>query len=123
MTQRSMPVDSRPVAIAKAQVTAAHQALLEHKVMPLNSLHHGAYYSGLLDNAKTTSRWNAEKRRFVIWDQTMTQPGTKTIPHVADFGSGPRFAPLSRQEPDAKSRVSDFALVATGDTWSTRGRK
>jgi len=123
MTQRSMPVVRRPVAKAKTQVTAAHQALLDHKVMPLNSLQHGAYYSGLLDNAKTTSRWNAEKRRFVIWDQTMTQPATKTTPHVADFGSGPRFAPLSRQEPDEKSRVSDFALVATGNTWSPRGRK
>ncbi len=117
-----MPVDSRPVVKVKPQVTAAHQALLEHKVMPLNSLHHGAYYSGLLDDAKITSRWNAEKRRFVFWDLAMTQPGSKTIPHVADLGSGPRFAPLSRQEPDGKSQVSDFALVATGDTWKAIGR-
>ena len=123
MSRPSMPVDSRPVAKAKPQVTAAHQALLEHKVIPLNSLHHGAYYSGLLDDAKTTSRWNAEKRRFVFWDLAMTQPGSKTIPHVADLGSGPRFAPLSRQEPDGKSQVSDFALVATGDTWKAIGRK
>ena len=123
MTQPSMPVDSRPVVKAKPQVTAAHQALLEHKVMPLNSLHHGAYYSGLLDDAKTTSRWNAEKRRFVFWDLAMTQPGSKTIPHVADFGSGPRFAPLSRREPNGKSQVSDFALVTTGDTWNAIGRK
>ena len=123
MTQPSMPVDSRPVAEAKPRVTAAHQALLEHKVMPINSLHHGAYYSGLLDDEKAIIRWNAEKRRFVFWDPAMTQPGPKTIPHVADFGSGPRFAPLSQQEPDRKSQVSDFALVTTEDTRNALGRK
>ena len=102
---------SGPVAPAKPEVTAAHQALIERKVLPLSSLQHGAYYSGFLDNAPTTGRWHGEKRRFVFWDQTMQQPRAKTIPHVADQGAGPRFAPLSRQEPDAKSEVSDFAFA------------
>ena len=111
MTQTSMPADSRSVATVKPQVTAAHKALLDRKVMPLGSLYHGAYYSGFLDDATATCRWNATKRRFVFWDQAMQQPGSKTIPHVADLGLGPRFAPLSRQEPDRESRISDFTLV------------
>jgi len=114
MTQASIPAGSRPVVRVRPRITAAHKALLEHKVTPINSLHHGAYYSGFLDDATATCRWNAEKRRFVFWDQAMQQPGSKTIPHVADLGPGPRFAPISRQEPDGKSRVSDFTLVTAG---------
>ena len=111
MIQPSMPAKSRSVVKRKLPVTAAHKALLENKVMPLRSLHHGAYYSGFLDDAISTCRWNAEKRRFVFWDQAMQQPGSKTMPHVADLGPGSRFAPLCRREPDGKSRVSDFTLV------------
>ncbi len=112
MTEFSTPVGNRTVA-AKPQLTAAQQALLERKVLPLSSLQHGADYSGLLDDAPTIGRWHAEKRRFVFWEQGMQQSQSKTTPHVADLGSGPRFAPLSRQEPDGKSQVSDFAFATT----------
>lgn len=113
MANTSIPTGDRPVAQAMPPLTAAQQALRERKVLPLSSLQHGAYYSGLLDNTTTTGRWHAEKRRFVFWDQGMQQPQSKTTPHVADLGSGPRFAPLSRQEPDGKSQVSDFAFATT----------
>ncbi len=113
MTEPSMPVGSRPVAQAKPQLTAAQQALLERNVLPMNSLVHGASYNGLLDNLTTIGRWNAEKRRFVFWEQGMQQPQSKAIPHVADLGTGPRFAPLSQQESEGKSRVSDFAFATT----------
>ena len=113
MIEPSVPLGNRPVAQAKPQLTAAQQALLERKVLPLNSLVHGASYSGLLDNATTIGRWHAEKRRFVFWEQGMQQPQSKATPHVADLGTGPRFAPLSRQEPAAGSPITDFAFATT----------
>ncbi len=113
MAEHSMPAGNRPVTPAKPQLTAAQQALLERKVLPLNSLVHGACYNGLLDNTTSVGRWHAEKRRFVFWEQSMEQPQSKATPHVADLGSGPRFAPLSQQECEGKSPVSDFAFATT----------
>lgn len=113
MTDPSMLARNQPVAPAKPQLTAAQQALLEHKVLPLNSLVHGASYNGFLDNSTTIGRWHAEKRRFVFWENSPQQPQAKSTPHVADYGTGPRFAPLSRQETEAGSQVSDFAFATT----------
>ena len=113
MTESSMLVGNRPDALAKPQLTAAQQALLERKVLPMNSLVHGASYNGLLDNLTTIGRWNAEKRRFVVGGHSMQQPQSKAIPHAADLGTGPRFAPLSQQESEGKSQVSDFAFATT----------
>jgi hypothetical protein len=87
--------------------------LLERTVLPLNSLLHGAYYNGLLDDMTTIGRWHAERRRFVFWEQNMEQPHSKATPHVADLGTGPRFAPLSRQESEGGSHISDFAFETT----------
>ena len=106
-------VSDRQVAQARPQLTAAQKALLERKVLPLNSLLHGAYYNGLLDDMTTIGRWHAEKRRFVFWEPHMEQPHAKATPHVADLGTGPRFAPLSRQESEGGAHVSDFALETT----------
>jgi hypothetical protein len=113
MTVPSMLVSDRPVAQAKPQLTAAQKALLERKVLPLNSLLHGACYNGLLDDLTTIGRWHAEKRRFVFWEHNMEQPHSKATPHVADLGTGPRFAPLSRQESEGGSHISDFAFETT----------
>lgn len=101
------------VAQTKPKLTAAQKALLDRKVLPLNSLLHGAYYNGVLDDLTTVGRWNAEKRRFVFWDHNLAQPQSKAIPHVADLGTGQRFAPLSRQQAEAASHISDFALETT----------
>jgi hypothetical protein len=103
----------QPGAQAMPPHTAAQQALRERKVLPLSSLQHGAYYSGYLDNLMTTGRWHGEKHRFIFWENGMEAPGSKTTPHVADLGTGPRFAPLERQEPDPKYAVSDFAFATT----------
>ena len=113
MTEPSMLVSNRPVARAKPQLTAAQKALLERKVLPLNSLLHGAYYNGLLDYMTTIGRWHAEKRRFVFWEHNINQPQSKATPHVADLGTGPRFAPLSRQESEGGAHISDFAFATT----------
>ena len=113
MTELSMLNSDRPLAQAKAQLTAAQKALLERKVLPLNSLLHGACYNGLLDDLTSIGRWHAQKRRFVFWDQNMQQPKSKAIPHVADLGTGPRFAPLSQQESAGGSQISDFAFETT----------
>lgn len=113
MANTSMPVGNWPASQARPTLTAAQQALLERKVLPLSSLQHGAYYSGYLDNVTTIGRWHAEKHRFIFWENGMQQPGSKATPHVADLGSGQRFAPLSRQDPDAKYKVSDFAFATT----------
>ncbi|MEO8164633.1 MAG: hypothetical protein ABI619_04485 [Betaproteobacteria bacterium] len=40
----------------------------------------------------------------------MDHPNVKAAPHVADLGTGPRFAPLSRLEVAGDSHLSDFAF-------------
>ena len=111
MNEPSTLIINRQGAEAKSHLTAAQKALLERKVLPLNSLLHGAYYNGLLDNLTTTGRWHAEKRRFVFWEHSVDQPQAKATPHVADLGTGPRFAPLSKQESDGGAHISDFAFA------------
>ena len=106
-------ISDRTFALPRPQLTAAQKALLERKVLPLNSLLHGAYYNGLLDNTTTIGRWHAERRRFVFWERSVEQPQSKTTPHVADLGTGPRFAPLSRQESEGVGHISDFAFATT----------
>ena len=113
MTEPSMLMSDRPISQAKPRLTAAQTALLERKALPLSSLLHGAYYSGLLDDMTTIGRWHAQKRRFVFWEQNLETPKAKSTPHVADMGTGPRFAPLSRQEPAAGPHISDFAFETT----------
>jgi len=98
---------------AKPQITAAQKALLDRKVLALNSLAHGAYYNGLLDDLTTIARWHAQKRRFVFRDHTLGEAKVKAVPHVADLGTGARFAPLSVQEPDGEFQISEFALETT----------
>ena len=113
MAELLMPIGNLRVAQAMPQLTAAQNALRERKVLSLNSLQHGAYYNGLLDDATTVGRWHEQKRRFVFWGRSMGQPEFKAAPHVADLGTGPRFAPLSRQEAAAGPHVSDFAFETT----------
>lgn len=113
MTEFSMPNSDRPTAQAKPQLTAAQKAMHERKVLPLSSLLHGACYSGLLDDLTTIGRWHAQRRRFVFWEQNPDQPGSKAVPHVADLGTGSRFAPLSRHESEGGSQISDFAFETT----------
>ena len=113
MAELLMAIGGPRVAQAMPQLTAAQKALREHKVLSLNSLQHGAYYSGLLDDITTVGRWHEQKRRFVFWEQNMQQPHSNATPHVADLGTGPRFAPLSRQEAAAGPHVSDFAFETT----------
>ena len=113
MNESSMLYSNRSVAQAKPQLTAAQTALLERKVLPLNSLLHGSYYNGLLDNTTTIGRWHAERRRFVFWERSVELPQSRATPHVADLGTGPRFAPLSRQESEGVGHISDFAFATT----------
>jgi len=108
-----MPIVEWRAAPAKPELTAAQKALLERKVLPLNSLLHGAYYSGLLDDMTAIGRWHAERRRFVFWEQNVDLQKSKAVPHVADLGLGPRFAPLARQEAEAGKQISDFAFETT----------
>jgi hypothetical protein len=103
----------QPVAQGKPKPTAAQKALLDRKVLSLNSLLHGAYYSGLLDDMTTIGRWHAHKGRFIFWEQILSEVKLKSVPHVADLGTGARFAPLSRQEAEGGSHVSDFAFETT----------
>ena|SRR5579859_1057000 len=95
------------------RITAAQNALLERKVLSLNSLRHGAYYNGYLDNVTTTARWHEQRGRFVFWEHSMGEPKLKAVPHVADLGTGPRFAPLLQQENEGGSHISDFAFETT----------
>jgi hypothetical protein len=113
MIEPSMSMINRQVAPARPPLTAAQKALHERKVLPLNSLLHGAYYNGLLDNTTTIGRWHAERRRFIFWERSVEQPQAKATPHVADLGTGPRFAPLALQEPEEVGHISDFAFATT----------
>ena len=103
----------QPAAQEKPKVSAAHRALLDRKVLPLASLVHGAYYSGLLGDTTTVGRWNAQKHRFVVWEHEVGQLRLKAAPHVADIGTGPRFAPLSAQKVEGAYHITDFALETT----------
>jgi|tagenome__1003787_1003787.scaffolds.fasta_scaffold19586802_1 hypothetical protein len=114
MLQLLKSASDHALAKDKPQITAAQQSLQERKVMALNTLVHGAYYNGLLDNMTTTARWHADKGRFILWETNMGEPKLNAAPHVADLGVGARFAPLSRQESDgAASHISDFAFETT----------
>ncbi len=113
MIEHPTSIGDRSGALAKPQLTAAQKALLEHKVLPLNSLVHGAYYNGLLDDTTTIGRWHAEKHRFVFWEHNVSLPGSTAVPHVADLGTGARFAPLSLLESVGGWHISDFALETT----------
>jgi hypothetical protein len=100
----------QPNGQPKPQASAAQKALLERKALPAATLVHGAYYNGLLGDLTTAGRWHARKQRFVIWEQTMGQAKLKAAPHVADSGTGPHFAPLSRLESEGGYHISDFAF-------------
>jgi hypothetical protein len=84
--------------------------LRERKALPPETLVHGAYYNGLLDDLTTTGRWHGQKRHFVIWEHSLGQPNLKAAPHVAELGTGPCFAPLARQETEGDYHISDFAF-------------
>ncbi len=113
MTELLLPFSGHPAAQTQPGPTAAQQALRERRAVPLNALQHGDYYNGLLDNMVTTARWHAQRRRFVFWVPDVGQPKLKAAPHVADLGSGARFAPLTRQASDGGSHISDFAFETT----------
>ena len=113
MTEFAMLLTDQPVGEVKPGLTAAQKALLERKVLSLNSLLHGACYNGLLNDMTTTARWHEQRRRFVFWEHNMGQPKLKAVPHVADLGTGARFAPLSQQESEGGSHISDFAFETT----------
>ena len=110
MTDRLMLPAQQQAAQARPKPTAAQKALTERKVLSLNSLLHGAYYNGLLDDVPAIGRWHAHKGRFIFWEQNVGEAKLKAIPHVADLGSGERFAPLSQQESEGGSHISDFAF-------------
>jgi hypothetical protein len=113
MTEIAKLLTDQPVGEVKPGPTAAQKALLERKVLPLNSLVHGNYYNGLLDDMTTTARWHEQRRRFVFWIHNMGEPKLKAAPHVADLGTGARFAPLSRLESEGGNHISDFAFETT----------
>jgi len=113
MTEFAISLTGQPIGKVRARLTAAQTALLEGKALPLATLIHGACYNGLLDDAITMARWQAQRRRFVFWEHSMGQPNLKVAPHVADAGLGARFAPLSRQETEGNSHISDFAFETT----------
>jgi hypothetical protein len=73
-------------------------------------LAHGAYYTGKLGVTPAVARWHAMKRRFVFGEITLGRQRVRTVAHVADSGTGERFAPLSTIAPNETCQVSDFAF-------------
>ena len=102
-----------PAAPYKPRTTSAQKALFERTALPLSTLVHGDYYLGLLDDLTVTARWHSQRRRFVCSLHVAGQPVLKAVPHVADLGTGARFAPIAPQEVTAGTHISDFALETT----------
>jgi hypothetical protein len=113
MTEFGVLIADQPAGQEKPNLTAAQKALLDRKVLPLATLVHGDYYAGFLGDTNTIGRWHAHRRRFVAWEHEMGQAKLKAAPHVADAGTGARFAPLSPKQAESTCHVSDFALETT----------
>ena len=99
-----------PAGPQKPRITSAQKALAERTALPLSTLVHGHYYLGLLDDLTITARWHSQRRRFVCTLHVAGQPVLKAMPHVADLGTGARFAPIAPHEVTAGTHISDFAL-------------
>ena len=73
-------------------------------------LEHGAYYAGKIGAVSAIARWHARKQRFVFGQFNFGRHRVTSIPHVAEKGSGERFAPTTKTGPTDTSRVSDYAF-------------
>ena len=113
MTAFGVLIADQPAGQEKPKLTAAQNALLDGKALPLATLLHGEYYAGFLGDMNTIGRWHAQRRRFVAWEYEMGQVKLKAAPHVADAGTGLRFAPLAPKKADDACHVSDFAFETT----------
>jgi hypothetical protein len=102
-----------PAAPKKPKISSAQKALFERTALPLSTLVHGDYYLGLLDDLTVAARWHSQRRRFVCSLHVSGQPVLKAVPHVADLGTGARFAPIAPQAVTAGTHISDFALETT----------
>jgi hypothetical protein len=114
MIERRPPKSALRGAPMQRPPSAAQVAFIERKVLPISSLLHGAHYNGLLDEEMTIGRWHSKKRRFIFWERNVAQPRATAIAHVADPGTGPRFAPLARHDCERETHISDFAFETTG---------
>jgi hypothetical protein len=102
-----------PAGPLKPKTTAAQKALFERTALPLSTLVHGDHYLGLLDDFTVSARWHSQRRRFVCSLHVAGQPVLKAVPHVADLGTGARFAPIAPQTATPGTHISDFALETT----------
>ena len=87
---------------------------LSESALPPEMLEHGAYYVGKLGGATAVARWHAKKRRFVFSEFSMGRQHIRSIAHVAEKGTGERFAPLSKTEPKGAADISDYAFETVG---------
>ena len=113
MTAFGVLIPDQPAGREKPKLSAAQKAMLDGKALPLATLVHGDYYAGFLGDMNTIGRWHAHRRRFVAWEYEMGQAKLKAAPHVADAGTGSRFAPLAPKKADDACHVSDFAFETT----------
>ena len=97
----------------EAQTHRRAESPADGKALPLATLEHGDYYAGFLGDVNTIGRWHALRRRFVAWAYEMGQVKLNAAPHVADAGTGLRFAPLVQKKADDACHVSDFAFETT----------
>ncbi len=113
MTEVVMLLTDQTAGQVRPALTAAQKSLREGKALLPETLLHGAYYGGMLDDSTTIGRWHAHKRCFVFWEHNMGQLKLKAAPHVAQAGAAAGFAPLSRQESEGEYHISDFAFETT----------
>lgn len=104
---------SQPFTLHLPPTEKELQVLYSIGVLRPEKLEHGAHYSGELRGTTVTGRWHAAKRHFVVWHTEHGKKTLRTVPHVSAAKTEDMMIPLSRQEPVASQRISDYAFETT----------
>jgi hypothetical protein len=101
-------------ALSEIPAPVERQAPSARKVLPVETLEHGAYYAGALGGLPVVARWHSGRRRFVFGEFALGRQRVRSVPHVLESGTGDRFAPWTKAEPASASRISDYAFETAG---------
>ena len=102
--------DAEPSSSIGSVVPPEGKSLPVPEALPMQSLEHGAYYAGTLGTESVVARWHAKRQCFVFWEFSVGHNRVNSVAHVGGSGTGKRFAPLSRSEPNDACRVSDYSF-------------
>lgn len=107
-------LEGRSFALHTPPTAADKEALYAAGVLRTDVLEHGACYAGQLRAASVNARWHAVKRRFVYAEYLLGSQQVKAAPHLDDAGTADLFLPLSKAQPKAAHRITDYAFETAG---------